>query len=525
MKLRKVLVHDNFMNIIGWISDFVEDDETNDELWLTEDRKEIRVTVDGTEQALLAAIYAVENRISLNDVPISAYQKYPKGYSRCSRSSQRTAFNMGIESTTHGLADIISMTLLRIEENNVEGVKEWIQKVNELLPNNIRVHERYSIPSGANDFNAEITATQRRYEVMLPLSAVISKNVLDIHTQRQGTDLQDSDTKAEVLGIKSEPFDELIPIPSVTIKKHISNAEMDYLFPRDSIQGRERIEYFVAMKKIMKIFNTSPTVDDPHGRRHHFHNFMNGGTTGDESACRRRIDRFYHRQLLSFPEEYGGTWVVFSLSGDDFLIGQVRRIVASVIAIMHGFLPLSYLTEALNSEYTIYLPTAPSWAVTFAECRYLTVETKYKNCCFDPRRDPNSDITYIESWHKKIQHHVASVGWPRIKRWMNKLQERCVYLLSRLSLLQALRSRSLEQLIESYSALTTKTTVPSEYQEVLRLLRVADRSGLWPPSSAARRGVIVDTKDASGISTGGSFSVGCLPRPLAQPKGNAIFPG
>ena len=61
---------------------------------------------------------------------------------------------------------------------------------------------------------------------------------------------------------------------------------------------------------------------------------------------------------------------------------------------------------------------------------------------------------------------------------------------------------------------------PTVFHNVLRLLREADSSGLWPGTSEARARLI-----ASDTSTrGDSFSLGAMPPPLSQPRANLIFP-
>eukprot|EP01031_Cornospumella_fuschlensis_P025957 gene25957-31347_t len=71
---------------------------------------------------------------------------------------------------------------------------------------------------------------------------------------------------------------------------------------------------------------------------------------------------------------------------------------------------------------------------------------------------------------------------------------------------------------------TSHDDCPAVYSEVLRLLRQADRSGLWPSSSTGRQQVIMPQTLLEHGGRGGSFSVGALPAHLPQPKGNTLFP-
>jgi tRNA U38,U39,U40 pseudouridine synthase TruA len=43
----------------------------------------------------------------------------------------------------------------------IEGEAEWIKEVNDCLPENIRVLARYTLPSSAADFHAEMYCSQQ----------------------------------------------------------------------------------------------------------------------------------------------------------------------------------------------------------------------------------------------------------------------------------------------------------------------------------------------------------------------------
>ena len=60
---------------------------------------------------------------------------------------------------------------------------------------------------------------------------------------------------------------------------------------------------------------------------------------------------------------------------------------------------------------------------------------------------------------------------------------------------------------------------PQMYRHVLRLLRDAETSCLWPASSISRRNVI-DGRSKRGES----FAMGRMPQNLPQPRANAVFP-
>ncbi len=52
------------------------------------------------------------------------------------------------------------------------------------------------------------------------------------------------------------------------------------------------------------------------------HNFETGGASPDDAVANRQIDRFYHAELYKAKDDK--LWVIFSISGDSFLRGQVH---------------------------------------------------------------------------------------------------------------------------------------------------------------------------------------------------------
>eukprot|EP01035_Chromulina_nebulosa_P017159 gene17159-22674_t len=80
--------------LFGWISSTV--DSIDNDIW---DRDALQcasgsVGLNYEEEHLFKAVYAVENDIALEEVPVEAYNRHPKGYSRCSRSSQMSALDL-----------------------------------------------------------------------------------------------------------------------------------------------------------------------------------------------------------------------------------------------------------------------------------------------------------------------------------------------------------------------------------------------------------------------------------------------
>lgn len=159
------------------------------------------------------------------------------------------------------------------------GDDDWVIKVNELLPNYVRVLGRTTLPIGApTQFNAETECNQRRYEVLLPLSVLMPPSSY----------------------INNSPSE-----PIIRTKQRNSTSDfsdMDLKFPYDTDEGQARINFFRNLKALLKKYAGT----------HNLHNFMTGGGCPDESISSRRIDKIYHKELLMLNNV---PWVVLSLTG------------------------------------------------------------------------------------------------------------------------------------------------------------------------------------------------------------------
>ena len=120
-------------------------------------------------------------------------------------------------------------------------------------------------------------------------------------------------------------------------------CKMDSLFPINTDEGRMRVEYFRRIKYLLKFIA---------GERRSYHNFVTGGASPDEIIVKRRIDRIYHKDLLVVDGEY---YVVFSVSGDAFLRGQIRKVIGAVLCVIRGWISLAYF-ERLFSEEVLDVP-------------------------------------------------------------------------------------------------------------------------------------------------------------------------
>lgn len=543
--------------LLGWMSHVKNDND----IWLNDHSSIDPSEVDVTSVQVENAFFAAYNQLAYQDLPSPCYDR-PKGYSRGTGIAQRTSLLYSSEPTCHSLCDTLCFQL-KSWGNHYEGGKEgWVRRMNELLPPTIRILQAYMLSSAAgSNFHAEMDCSQRRYEYLIPLSAVMPPHIVkppEIAVTRRN--------KHRVEDHTSMDMDDA--------------CLMDKSFPIDTIEGQTRVAYFRKLKDIFK------RIGGIHRKK--FHNFTTAGAETIDNNITHRIDRIFHKEIFAVD---GENWVVFSVSGDTVLRGGVRKILGLAFAVALGFLPVEYIDVALDATRVVELPSLPGFPLYIAECRYCLWEAKYTDYRLDPRRTDIGMTPAMIEWNSAIHRHIIKNSkdvFPT--NWINSFQQSCEAIYSRFLKIDILLNRSLLQLqnefedkfnfsfaleqrndtvpsaeskemkidVDDDTALekenkekvivnartenmeefaqrvvelkflkvpVEKDDVPSVYSEVLTLLRQADRSKAWPASSTGRQLVIDSPTLLENGGRGGSFSVGALPAPLPQPKGNIYFPG
>lgn len=223
-----------------------------------------------------------------------------------------------------------------------------------------------------------------------------------------------------------------------------------------------------------------------------------------------------------------------------------------------------------TNDWVLSVPSLPGWGLYLAECRYSYYESK-NNLKLDPRRsDKGYPITYgiqdedtspIDSWIHQIHNHIVKIARKELKLsvkdnmilggddWISNFKESCNKSISEYEELKKYRLRKTIDLENEFISLYGKDSlveilerkknisdikfssdfkdtilVPKLYHDVLKLLREADYSQLWPASSTRRQNVITSETLLEKGGRGGSFSIGALPSHLSQPKANQLFP-
>jgi tRNA U38,U39,U40 pseudouridine synthase TruA len=504
--------------LVGWLSHVENDDEDQWEMdghlshaWTSH--------IDRVERELFHAIDEIDGGVITDGTTSSS-----RGLSRASNCAQRASHLLQIEKTSHCVTDVFCF---QIPGKSKPKDSEWLASVNSKLSSDIRVIEVYNLPTSMTEFHAEAACSQRVYEYVLPLHILFPPDNYNNHNNGHDT----TDTS-------SDDNNESIKLEYRKVKEKVW-CKMDVAFPKDTPEAMKRIEKFRRLKILLKLFCG----------KNSYHNYITGGASPEDGHVKKRVDRFYHKEMLSIhirkksldtstirallqegqaeeeeeawisdvchdpfhdihepsPDTSTDTsastgitedWAVLSLSGNTFLKGQPRRMIGLAIAVMWGWLPISLIEASLNSQNILHLPQVPGCGLYLSECRYDKWEAK-SIIRFDPRRIESAatseSMRSMNQWIRMVQTFAMKAMRRRGYDWMRDMKTDCEKCFLCYEIERSLRLRSVEQLIgriESGDCVGIPTTLPVEiyqaYETVLRLLREADQSGQWPLSSQVR---------------------------------------
>eukprot|EP01039_Chlorochromonas_danica_P001233 gene1233-1345_t len=409
--------------LIGWLSNILEDNNEfiNDQTWNCVIGDE---TSHFVEESLFRALYVVENKLSsLNDIPEGKEVERPKGFSRGGGCLQRTSALLGTEPTCHSLCDTYCFLIRPLGTTTMEI---FVSNLNMHLPHSVRILHGYELSSeSASGFQAETECTQRRYEYMVPLRIMMPIDFVSAPAERITRRSQYRSRQ-----------------PTEADKNAFL---MDFKFPIDTDEGQTRISYFRKLKEICRLLQG----------RHRYHNYTTGGATATADTTVRRVDRIYHKNLITYQNE---PWVIFSVSGDTLLRGQVRRMLAVALAVALEWLPSSYLEASLSADNIIEVPALPGAGLYLAECRYANWEAHYRDNRLDPRRMGDSsgleqDSPAIAQWTEKVHAHIARTTQNTVfgDHLLHSLRQQCSDMLKRHIAVKMLRDRTLDMLKVSFA--------------------------------------------------------------------------
>lgn len=319
-----------------------------------------------------------------------------------------------------------------------------------------------------------------------------------------------------------------------------------------------------------------------HRQRVCWHNFADPKLQGNASPSNepvwRCLDRARSGQFLlhhpppnPYPEQETvvpqcpdpDAIAVLEFGGDGFVQQQIRRIVGTVLAISHGYLPEQFWDIATRPDVIVETPMAPEHRLYFAEARFHFEELRNQGRCWDLGGSLFQNALFWKDleegevddgggggeWTERLQCallqrcaqerirkkeeewfvELRDVVTPRIRAQLEQIQQRDL-------------QSSMEEEVEGESI--NVASAPMEYQRVLCLLRDIVATKQWPVTSAARSKVIrstsstsasTSTMDATSTKDGiqsGSFTVvnpkillnNESPSKISFPKANELFP-
>ena len=289
---------------------------------------------------------------------------------------------------------------------------------------------------------------------------------------------------------------------------------------------------------------------------HRWHNFTVGASTEGrpiqptDSACQRIVDRFWlqGRPTVSRAAVGGRPYVRLHVNADALLEGQLEAMVGTAVCVWRGWLPREFPVVALDPTVVLRTPALPAGLGYLRRARFDWEAAK--QALFRKQRAPLTEER-LAAFEAALVERIASSAVATeaaTRAWLEESERHtCPAILrtaERLGLAGRLGSAAAplaasgaltalhtaggaaaaddehgvehgaESLTDAPAVFTDApavftdapavfTDAPAVYADVLRLLRHADRSGLWPSTSLARARIL----SVEDPNTGGSFSL------------------
>jgi hypothetical protein len=266
---------------------------------------------------------------------------------------------------------------------------------------------------------------------------------------------------------------------------------------------------------------------------HRWHNFTVGASSEGrpiqptDSACQRIVDRFWlqGRPTVSRAAVCGRPYLRLHVNADALLEGQLEAMVGTAVCVWRGWLPREFPAVALDPTVVLRTPALPAGLGYLRRARFdweapkqalfrrqRAPPTEERLAAFEAAlveriaSSPVATEAVTQAWLEESERHTC----PAILRTAERLGLH-LGLAERLGSVAAPLAASGSQTARVAAAdehgdepLTTALTdAPAVYADVLRLLRLADRSGQWPSTSRARARIL----SVEDVTTGGSFSL------------------
>jgi hypothetical protein len=372
----------------------------------------------------------------------------------------------------------------------------WLTQLNEQLhPHGISVLERERLHADLQSLNAEHRCSAREHVLLLPWAYL--------------SDTEPPTSSEEVVAIAAR-----------------FKAVLRTLQPPKTATGggsrNRRSELQKTWRASQRWHNFAPSATSADGDR-----YGARAAVPSDAACQHIVDRFWlqGRPIVWRAAVGGRPYVRLQVNADALLEGQLEAMVGTAVCVWRGWLPREFPAVALDPTVVLRTPALPAGLGYLRRARFdweapkqalfrrqRAPPTEERLAAFEAAlveriaSSPVATEAVTQAWLEESERHTC----PAILRTAERLGLR-LGLAERLGSVAAPLAASGSQMARVAAAdehgdepLTTALTdAPAVYADVLRLLRLADRSGQWPSTSRARARIL----SVEDVTTGGSFSL------------------
>jgi len=372
----------------------------------------------------------------------------------------------------------------------------WLTQLNEQLhPHGISVLERERLHADLQSLNAEHRCSAREHVLLLPWAYL--------------SDTEPPTSSEEVVAIAAR-----------------FKAVLRTLQPPKTATGggsrNRRSELQKTWRASQRWHNFAPSATSADGDR-----YGARAAVPSDAACQHIVDRFWlqGRPIVWRAAVGGRPYVRLQVNADALLEGQLEAMVGTAVCVWRGWLPREFPAVALDPTVVLRTPALPAGLGYLRRARFdweapkqalfrrqRAPLTEERLAAFEAAlveriaSSPVATEAVTQAWLEESERHTC----PAILRTAERLGLH-LGLAERLGSVAAPLAASGSQTARVAAAdehgdepLTTALTdAPAVYADVLRLLRLADRSGQWPSTSRARARIL----SVEDVTTGGSFSL------------------
>jgi tRNA pseudouridine38-40 synthase len=249
----------------------------------------------------------------------------------------------------HAAAQVVSAKIELAPDQTMDHVRE---SLNDKLPEDIRVLDVVKV---TRSFCAKTSRDRVRYQYMIPSFALFGPDALTALFEKVCDKKKDR-----------SPADPLSP------------EEVAELFPH--------LKDFRASEKHLEKLRAALSVYEG---THSFHNYARG-VNADEGRSARYITSFNVETPVVFAN--GMEWIPTQVTGQSFLLNQIRKMVSMAMDVARGAAPLALVETALSKNKDVRVNIAPSQGL-FLEMSFYGGYNQHKQVNPDLRDLDFSDET------------------------------------------------------------------------------------------------------------------------------------